>query len=196
MVKAPAWSQEEYIRATLFAAKAHRGQVYSGTGLPYLIHLSFVSMEIIAALAVEEVNHPDLAVRCALLHDVLEDTKVSEQKLKEEFGTEVTDGVKALTKKKGGVKVLTKKKKEEEKLKRLRGSLKRIKNQPHAIWMVKLADRISNLQPPPFGWDQTKIKDYWESSQEIHEALKDSSPYLGERLLQKIENYAQYITEK
>ena len=100
MIKTPAWSQEEYIRAYHFAAKAHRGQVYSGTGLPYLIHLSLVSMEIIAALAFEDVNHPNLAAQCALLHDVLEDTKVSEKKLKEEFGTKVTDGVKALTKKK------------------------------------------------------------------------------------------------
>jgi len=179
MIKAPAWSQEEYIRAYHFAAKAHRGQVYSGTGLPYLIHLSFVSIEIIAALAVEEVNHPDLAVQCALLHDVLEDTEVSKQKLKEEFGAEVTDGVKALTKKKGG-----------KKLKRLRDSLKRIKEQPYEIWMVKLADRISNLQPPPFGWDQVKIKIYWEGSSKIYEALKDSSPYLGKRLLQKIGDYS------
>ncbi len=185
MNKTPDWSQEEYIRAYHFVAKAHRGQVYSGTGLPYLIHLSLVSMEIIATLAVEEVNHPDLAVQCALLHDVLEDTEVSVQKLKEEFGAEVTDGVEALTQKNGG-----------EKLERLRDSLKRIKEQPREIWMVKLADRISNLQPPPFGWDQTKIKTSWESSTEIYETLKDSSPYLGKRLLQKIDNYTQYITEK
>ena len=182
MNKALSWSQEEYIRAYHFAAKAHRGQEYSGTELPYLIHLSFVSMEIIAVLKVEEVNHPDLVVQCALLHDVLEDTEVSGQKLKEEFGTEVTNGVKALTKKKGG-----------ENSERLRDSLKRIKHQPHEIWMVKLADRISNLQPPPFNWDQIKIKTYWESSTEIYKALKDSSPYLGERLLQKIDNYSNYI---
>ena len=182
MNKALSWSQEEYIRAYYFAAKAHRGQKFPGTGLPYLIHISFVSMEIIAALAVEKVNHPDLAVQCALLHDVIEDTEVPGQKLEEEFGTEVTDGVKALTKKKGG-----------EKLERLRDSLKRIKEQPHEIWMVKLADRISNLQPPPHYWTQTKIAAYWESSTEIHAALKDSSPYLGERLLQKIDNYSSNL---
>ena len=100
MNKTPNWSQEEYIRAYLFAAKAHHGQLYPGTGLPYLTHLSFVSMEIIAALALEEAVHPDLAVQCALLHDVLENTEVSKTKLEEEFGKEVTDGVDALTKRK------------------------------------------------------------------------------------------------
>ena len=79
MNKIPIWSQEKYIHAYHFAAKAHRGQLYPGTGLPYLMHLSFVSMEIIAALAVEEVKHPNLAVQCALLHDVIEDTKIGYQ---------------------------------------------------------------------------------------------------------------------
>jgi len=176
-------SQEKYIRAYLFAAKAHRGQLYPGTGLPYLIHLSFVSMEIIAALAVEEAAHPDLAVQCALLHDVIEDTEVSKQKLEEEFGKEVADGVDALSKRK-----------EFEESQRLLESLNRIQLQPHEVWMVKLADRICNLQPPPFNWTQSKIKTYWESSKEIYATLKDSSPYLGERLFKKIENYsANYI---
>ena len=184
MNKTPSWSQEKYIRAYLFAAKAHRGRLYPGTGLSYLIHLSFVCMEIIAALAVEEAVYPDLAVQCALLHDVIEDTKVSYQKIYELFGKEVADGVNALTKKK-----------EIEESKQLEDSIDRIKNQPHKeVWMVKLADRISNLQPPPFDWTQAKIKAYWVSSKEIYAALKDASPYLGERLLNKIDNYyANYI---
>ena len=140
-------------------------------------------MEIIAALTVEETAHPDLAVQCALLHDVLEDTEVSKQKLDEEFGEEVADGVKALTK---NNKI--------KKANRLKDSIDRIKKQPHEVWMVKLADRISNLQPPPFDWTQAKIKAYWGSSKEIYASLKDASPYLGERLLKKIENYsANYI---
>ena len=183
MNKAPNWSQEEYIRAYYFAAKAHHGQLYPGTGLPYLTHLSFVSMEIIAALAVKEAVHPDLAVQCALLHDVLEDTEVSKIILEEEFGKKVTDGVDALTKKK-----------EIEESKQLEDSIDRIRDQPFEVWIVKLADRISNLQPPPFDWTRAKTKAYWESSKEIHKTLKDSSPYLGERLLKKIDHYsANYI---
>ena len=183
MNRALNWSQEKYMRAYHFAAKAHRGQLYPGTGLPYLIHLSFVSMEIIAAMAVEEAAHPDLAVQCALLHDVIEDTKIGYQKINELFGREVADGVDALSKKK-----------EIEKSQRLRENLKRIRGQPREVGMVKLADRISNLQPPPFDWTQANIKAYWRSSKEIYASLKDASLYLGERLLQKIENYsANYI---
>lgn len=179
MNKAPCWSQEEYIRAYHFAAKAHRGQLYPGTGLPYLTHLSFVSMETIAALAVEEAAHPDLAVQCALLHDVIEDTKIGYQKINEFFGKEVADGVDALSKRK-----------KFEESKQLEDSIDRIRNQPFKeVKLVKLADRISNLQPPPFDWTQAKIKAYWESSNEIYASLKDASPYLGERLLNKIDNY-------
>jgi len=53
--------------------------------------------------------------------------------------------------------------------------------------------RISNLQPPPHQWSQTKITTYWESSTEVYASLKDSSPTLGERLLQKIDNYSSYF---
>ncbi len=182
MNKAPSWSLEKYIRAYHFAAKAHRGQVYPGTGLPYLMHLSFVSMEIIAVLAVEEVAHPDLAVQCALLHDVIEDTNIKYKKVEEVFGKEVADGVKALTKNK---KI--------KKAKRIEDSICRIRDQPDEVWMVKLADRISNLQPPPFYWTQAKIKAYWESSKKIHDDLNSASPYLGKRLQEKIQNYEQYV---
>lgn len=39
------WSQDSYIKACRFAAEAHQGQCVPGTELPYLVHLSMVSME-------------------------------------------------------------------------------------------------------------------------------------------------------
>jgi len=182
MNKTPNWSQEKYIHAYHFAAKAHRGQLYPGTGLPYLMHLSFVSMEIIAALAVEEVKYPNLAVQCALLHDVIEDTKIGYQKIREVFGPEVANGVDALSKKK-----------EIEESQRLRESLEHILIQPREVGMVKLADRISNLQIPPFDWSTEKIKSYLKSSDKIHKNLNYASPYLEKRLQEKIQDYEQYI---
>ncbi|NTV65521.1 MAG: bifunctional (p)ppGpp synthetase/guanosine-3',5'-bis(diphosphate) 3'-pyrophosphohydrolase, partial [Oscillochloris sp.] len=44
------WSQERYLAAYHFAARAHHGQIYPGTELPYSLHLAFVSMEVLAAL--------------------------------------------------------------------------------------------------------------------------------------------------
>lgn len=83
------WSQETYTKAYRFAAKAHHGQLFPGTELPYIMHLSFVSMEVLAALAHEPERDGDLAVQCALLHDVIEDTAVGYEDVKAGFGTAV-----------------------------------------------------------------------------------------------------------
>src|SRR5512142_1349010 len=91
------WSQDTYIKAYKFAAHAHRWQLVPGTTIPYIMHLSFVTMEILAACSVADVPDPDLAVQCALLHDVLEDTRVRYEELEAAFGGAVARGVLALT---------------------------------------------------------------------------------------------------
>ena len=47
------WLPEDFHRAYWFAARAHHGQPMPDTDLPYLIHVSLVTMEVIAALRVE-----------------------------------------------------------------------------------------------------------------------------------------------
>ncbi len=172
------WSQELYIKAYRFAAQAHQGQIYPGTGLPYIMHLSFVSMEILGVLSVEPGHDGDLAVQCALLHDSIEDTEVTYADVASTFGVKVADGVQALSKNPAL-----------EKSQQLTDSLERIRSQPTEIWTVKLADRISNLQPPPPHWTQEKIIRYRDEAIDIHTALKDASPFLALRLTEKIENY-------
>ncbi|MBD2498319.1 HD domain-containing protein [Nostoc sp. FACHB-280] len=176
------WSQESYIKAYQFAAIAHQDQTIPGSELPYIIHLSFVSMELIAALSLEKVTDGNLAIQCAVLHDTIEDTDTNFEKIKAEFGEAVAKGVLALTKDNSLAKHL-----------QMADSLRRIKQQPPEIWMVKLADRISNLQAPPHYWSQEKIIKYREEAIEIYEALKDASPFLAARLASKIENYKAYI---
>jgi hypothetical protein len=72
-------------------------------------------------------------------------------------------------------------------------SLARVKEQPREIGMVKLADRIVNLQPPPSYWSADKRSRYREEAFQIHEALKDSCLFLADRLLKKISEYQGYI---
>jgi len=48
--------------------------------------------------------------------------------------------------------------------------------------MIKLADRITNLQPPPGHWNDEKIALYKEGTELIHKELASASEYLGERL--------------
>jgi (p)ppGpp synthase/HD superfamily hydrolase len=179
------WSQEGYIKACRFAAQAHRGQTVPGTDLPYLMHLNFVSMEIIAALRIDGIDHgydEDLAVQCALLHDVIEDTETTYEQVSEEFGAPVAEGVLALSKNPNLSKSL-----------QMQDSLQRIMRQPREVQMVKLADRISNLQPPPAYWTKEKIAAYRKEAIEIYDALKDANEYLASRLSQKIEEFQKFV---
>ena len=71
-------------------------------------------------------------------------------------------------------------------------SLVRIQKQPLEISMVKMADRITNLQPPPAHWTKDKIRNYRDEAQLILETLGTKNEYLAQRLKEKIDNYQQY----
>jgi (p)ppGpp synthase/HD superfamily hydrolase len=172
------WCQERYLAAYHFAARAHGIQRYPGTEISYIMHLSFVSMEVIAALERESGYDGDLAVQCALLHDTLEDTKTTFEALAENFGEAVANGVDALTKTDGLPKPEA-----------MRDSLRRIQELSREVWLVKLADRVTNLQPPPPDWDEEKIDRYRVQAREILASLGEASPYLAARLASKIAAY-------
>lgn len=181
------WSQDKYIKAYWFAAEAHNGQLLPGTHLPYIVHVSLVAMEVTAALVVEQVDNPDLAVQCALLHDTIEDTDVTYDDIKEQFGTDVADGVMALTIDETIEPDLGK---FQIRWMQLEDYISRIKQQPREIWMVKMADRITNLQPPPNHWDDRMIEQYRKGAKLIYRELAEASGFLGERLRGKIDRYA------
>lgn len=184
------WSQDIYISAYRFAAKAHwnskKKQVVPGTDIPYLMHFSLVAMEVISALNKESGLDGNLAVQCALLHDTIEDTDTTYGQLVEKFGLAVADGVLALTKDESVGADLSKQKR---KKRLMADSLDRIRKQPSEIWIVKMADRITNLQPPPKHWSKDKINRYREEASEIHHFLKGGSHHLAARLEEKIDNY-------
>jgi guanosine-3',5'-bis(diphosphate) 3'-pyrophosphohydrolase len=78
-------------RAYVFSAMAHKGQVRV-SGEPYLVH----PLEVANILA--EMHLDEIAIASGLLHDLLEDTWVSEEELLAQFGEQITTLVKALTK--------------------------------------------------------------------------------------------------
>lgn len=141
-----------------------------------------VAMEIMAALNHEIDMDGDLAVQAAILHDTIEDTDTTYNELESEFGQSLADGVPALTKDKTM-----------EISEQMQDSLRRIKLQPKEFWMVKMADRITNLQPPPSYWNREKKKKYLEEAQLILDELGAGSAYLSNRLEEKILNYQSYI---
>jgi guanosine-3',5'-bis(diphosphate) 3'-pyrophosphohydrolase len=177
------WSPEDYTAAYWFAAHAHQGQTMPGSELPYLIHISLVTMEVIAALVVEKGRDETLAVQCALLHDVIEDTPVTYEQVAAAFGAAVGAGVLALSKDPHLDKAL-----------QMPDSLRRIRRQPPEVWMVKLADRTVNLQQPRPGWPPERIRGYQAEGRDILAALEDASPALAARLRRTIDHYNDYLT--
>lgn len=175
--------QTLYQHALAFAAAKHdaSGQKVKGTNLPYIVHVCNVAMEILIAAPQSGDFDLPLAIQAALLHDTVEDTDTKIEEIEQLFGHDIAQGVQALTK--------------DESLpdsKQIGDSVQRIKLQPKEIWSVKLADRITNLMPPPAEWNNEKIQSYINDSIMILNELKDGNVYLANRLSEKIKEYSQY----
>lgn len=177
------FSQDKYLKALNFAAKAH-GEQKTPNDLPYITHLTSVAMEVMHACIESklELKKTDTAISVALLHDTIEDTNITYDDLYTQFSAEIAEGVEALT------KDFTLSKKEQ-----MAESINRLLSQPYEIQMVKLADRITNLQKPPESWDGLKILNYHKESKFILSCLKNCNLYLSKRLEDKINNYIIYI---
>lgn len=176
--------QNLYQEAIKFATSKHmeKEQKVPGTDLPYVVHLSNVAMEIIIAASHSDNFDLNFAVQVALLHDTIEDTSTKIEELENKFGVEIAKAVSALTKK-GDL----------PKDKQMLDSLTRIKDLPSEVWAVKLADRITNLQPPPRHWDNQKKINYQNEAITILEELKDGNIFLASRLEAKIVEYSNFI---
>jgi len=177
-------AQSLYQETIKFATAKHMidPKPVPGTNLPYVVHLSNVAMEVMIANSVTPNFNIGLAVQAALLHDTIEDTKTSFSELKDKFGESVAHAVSALTKDK-----------ELPDAEQMADSLRRIKEQPYEVWAVKLADRITNLQPPPPHWDKPRMLLYQSEAQTILDVLGPGNEYLALRLKSKIIEYSEYI---
>ncbi|AFM04384.1 hypothetical protein Fleli_2000 [Bernardetia litoralis DSM 6794] len=177
-----------YRDALYFACKAHEGQKMStsipNVEFPYFLHITEVMTETL--IAFQETNNQklnqDLGVLVAILHDTIEDTSVTLEEIETKYGTEVKNGVWAMTKN----EILPKEK-------QMNDSLEKLLKQPKEVQFVKLADRIVNLKEPPHYWNLEKRKRYQKEAQTILEKLGSTNEYLAKRLEDKIKNYEQYF---
>ena len=170
------WNQDLFKRTLDFAAKAHGAQLVPGSGAPYVVHLVKVTTEVLRAA--DGTFEVDLAMQCALLHDCVEDAGVAVATLREQFGERVAQGVSALTKDDAVPKA-----------ERMADSLRRIQAQPREVWLVKLADRITNLEPAPAHWSVEKRAAYRAEAQVICDALGSAHAGLAARMREKIAQY-------
>jgi GTP pyrophosphokinase len=121
-------------RAYVFSAYEHKGQVRR-SGEPYLVHPLEVA-EILADLRMDGV-----AVAAGLLHDVVEDTPNSIDKVRERFGEEVAHVVEGVTK----LSSLQFASSEERQAESFRKMLLAMVDDIRVI-IVKLADRLHNMR--------------------------------------------------
>ncbi len=176
-------TQEIYLKAMRFAGEKHSKQKVPGTEANYLLHISSVAMEILLAHSYSKDFDLEFALQMAILHDTIEDTDTSYEEVEAAFGILVAKGVLALTKNNS----LPSKKE------RMLDSLNRINRLEKEVGMVKLADRITNLQKPPHYWSKDKSLKYLEEAKIISDALATKNEYLNKRLLDKIREYTKYV---
>src|SRR5947209_3350340 len=121
-------------RAYVFSAFEHRGQVRR-SGEPYLIHPLAVA-EFLVDLRLDVV-----AISAGLLHDVVEDTLTTIERIKELFGSEVAHVVEGVTK----ISAIPFSSTEERQAENFRKMLLAMVDDIRVI-LVKLADRVHNMR--------------------------------------------------
>ena len=118
-------------RAILFAVRCHSGVERRGKGFPYIVH----PMEAMAIAATMTADQEVLAA--AALHDVVEDTEVTLDQLRSQFGDRIARLVDTESDRFGeGLDWRTRK---EESLRRLKGASRDEK-------IVALGDKLSNMR--------------------------------------------------
>jgi guanosine-3',5'-bis(diphosphate) 3'-pyrophosphohydrolase len=125
-------------KAYIFAARAHKGQIRR-SGEPYLSH----PLEVTAMLADMSLDKTTLVA--GLLHDVLEDTDISADEIKDAFGKEVLDLVEGVTK----ISRVQDSSPEISQAETVRKVILAMTDDLRVIF-IKLADRIHNLKTLEF----------------------------------------------
>src|SRR5947208_2311086 len=142
----PAADVELLRRAYVFSAFEHRGQVRH-SGEPYLIHPLAVA-DFLADMKLD-------AVAAGLLHDVVEDTLTTIERIRELFGPEVAHVVEGVTK--ISAIPLSTSTSEERQAENFRKMLLAMVDDIRVI-LVKLADRLHNMRTLSHLPDERRIK--------------------------------------
>ena len=132
-----AYKLEDYnriVNAYNFAAKAHKDQKRI-SGESYIVHPLKVSDTLI------DLGMDATTVIAALLHDVLEDTSVTEKEIEETFGKEVLEMVEAVTKL-NKFKFNSQEEEQAENIRRLFLAMAK----DIRVLLIKLADRLHNMR--------------------------------------------------
>jgi (p)ppGpp synthase/HD superfamily hydrolase len=157
------------LKAKQFSVKMHQHQVRNNSiDESVIVHLSEVAM------LVADAHGSDIQIAAAWLHDIIEDTEVTLEDIKNNFGDEVAKIVFELT--------------DPEDYKDLSLELRkakqatRILNLSRETHLVKVCDQISNVRSivfdPPKDWDKLTSFLYIEGANKIIKNCNVNSDYL------------------
>ena len=122
-------------RAIIFAVHAHAGTERRGKGFPYIVH-PMEAVEIVATMTPDQ----DL-LAAAALHDTVEDTDVTIDQIREEFGDRIASLVASESDTfEEGVS------EEDSWHSRKRAAIERLANASHDAKIVALGDKLSNMR--------------------------------------------------
>lgn len=118
-------------RAIEFAARAHDGQYRKGTRIPYITH----PLNVAKILIEYECREP--VISAGILHDTLEDTRVTDNDLMTLFGAEVFDLVRSVSEPNKSDYTWENRKAH---------TIKHLKEASPEVLMISLADKCDNIQ--------------------------------------------------
>lgn len=122
-------------KAIIFAVKAHSGMVRKSTNHPYILHPLEVSAIVGTMTDDKEI------IAAAVLHDVVEDTPIRIEEIKEEFGEHVANMVAGESENKRANQPA-----EDTWKIRKQETLDHLKTASREIKIIALADKLSNLR--------------------------------------------------
>lgn len=122
-------------RAIIFAVRAHAGTERRGKGFPYIVH-PMEAMEIVATMT------PDQELlAAAALHDTVEDTDVTIEEIRSEFGDRI-----AMLVAHESDEAMPGVSEEESWHARKQSAIDRLTRAPHDAKIVALGDKLSNMR--------------------------------------------------
>jgi len=155
------FNTETVSRAYDFALRAHKNQKRD-EGVPYIIH------PVAVAKILTDLKLDSATITTGLLHDTIEDTNVTFESVKKEFGEEVAKLVDGVTK----ISALENKASNDSKAENFR-KLILATSKDIRVLLVKLADRLHNMRTIQFVKDKDKIKKKAKETMEIYAPLAD-----------------------
>jgi len=160
-----------FLKALQFAAQKHRDQRRKGSRkAPYINHPIQLVDILWNSGEVRDIN----TLIAAILHDTVEDTGVSPEEIRDQFGEDVRGLVMEVT--------------DDKRLPKLVRKMLQVTGASHKsprARQIKLADKISNVAEvgadPPDEWSLQRQREYLDWTEQVIKGLRGQNPVLESR---------------